>query len=109
LLIHMLLKIADIPEESMFIYGAFMFLVIYSFTTLMDRDPNAIWMEALKSTVGLAIIYLTGDWFMIGDLIPNGTVLIAGYFVFSAMVVAWFVINEIGWKTQGTNMKKVEG
>ncbi len=109
LLIHMLLKIADIPKESMFIYGAFMFLVIYSFTTLMDRDPNAIWMEALKSTVGLAIIYLTGDWFMIGDLIPNGTVLIAGYFIFSAIMVAWFVINEIGWKTQGTDMEKVKG
>ncbi len=109
LLIHMLLKIADIPKESMFIYGAFMFLVIYSFTTLMDRDPNAIWMEALKSTVGLAIIYLTGDWFMIGDLIPNGTVLIAGYFVLSAAVVAWFVINEIGWKTQGADMEKVKG
>lgn len=107
LLIHMLLKIADIPKESMFIYGAFMFLVIYSFTTLMDRDPNAIWMEALKSTVGLAIIYLTGDWFMIGDLVPNGTVLIAGYFVFSAIMVAWFVINEIGWKTQG-DMEKVK-
>ena len=109
LLIHMLLKIADIPEESMFIYGAFMFLVIYSFTTLMDRDPNAIWMEALKSAVGLAIIYLTGDWFMIGDLVAGGTTLVAGYFVISALVVAWFVVNEIGWKAQGTNMEKAKG
>lgn len=109
LLIHILLKIADIPRVDIFIYGAFMFLVIYSFTTLMDRDPNAIWMEALKSLVGLGIIYSTGDWFLVDELVAGGTVFVAGYFVISALVVAYFVIYEIGWTENKQEMKRVEG
>lgn len=109
LLIHMLLKIADIPSVDMFIYGAFMFLVIYSFTTLMDRDPNAIWMEALKSLVGLGIIYSTGDWFLVDELIAGGTILVAGYFVLSALIVGWFVIYEIGWERSNREVEKVRG
>ncbi len=100
LVIHLLLKIANIPEADIFIYGAFLFIVIYSFTTLMDRDPNAIWMEALKSIVGLAIIYITGDWFLLDTLVPGGTILLAVYFVISALVVAYFVLYEIGWKKE---------
>ncbi len=109
LLIHMLLKIADIPRVDLFIYGAFMFLVIYSFTILMDRDPNAIWMEALKSLVGLGIIYSTGDWFLLDELVTGGTVLVAGYFLLSALIVAWFVVYEIGWERSGSGVEEVRG
>ena len=110
LLIHMLLKIADIPRVDMFIYGAFMFLVIYSFTTLMDRDPNAIWMEAVKSLVGLGIIYIQGDWFLVDELVSGGTVFVTAYFLLSTLVVAWFVVNEIGWeRTSNSGVKEVRG
>ena len=102
---HMLLKIADIPRVDLFIYGAFMFLMIYSFTTLMDRDPNAIWMETLKSLVGLAIIYLTGSWFLMDDLFVGGTLFAAVYMVISALVVAWFVVYEIGWEGQSSEVE----
>ncbi len=102
---HMLLKIADIPETDLFIYGAFMFLMIYSFTTLMDRDPNAIWMETLKSLVGLVIIYLTGSWFLMDDLFVGGTLFAAGYMVISALVVTWFVVYEIGWEGQSSKVE----
>jgi len=94
---HMLLKIAVIPEKQLFIYGAFLFLMIYSFSALMDKDPNALWMEALKSFVGLAIIYMTGDWFLIDSFIPNGTTIVIGYQILSALVVAYIVLTEIGW------------
>lgn len=99
LLIHLLLKVADIPPMQIFIYGTFLFIVIYSFTTLMDRDPNALWMEAVKSILGLTIIYLTNDWFLIDTLVPNGTLLMAAYFILSTLVVAYFVVYEIGWKS----------
>ncbi|MFK7978686.1 MAG: sterol desaturase family protein [Saprospiraceae bacterium] len=109
LLIHILLKIADIPRVDIFIYGSFMFLVIYSFTTLMDRDPNAIWMEALKSLVGLGIIYSTGDWFLLDELVSGGTVFVAAYFVLSALVVGWFVVYEIGWAQNRSEIEEVRG
>ncbi|MEM6321207.1 MAG: sterol desaturase family protein [Bacteroidota bacterium] len=104
---HMLLKIADIPRVDLFIYAAFMFLMIYSFTTLMDRDPNALWMEILKSIVGLSIIYLTGGWFLMDDLFVGGTLFAAIYMVVSTLVVAYFVLTEIGWKTDQNILKKM--
>lgn len=110
LMTHMLLKIADIPESDLFIYAAFMFMVIYSFTTLMDRDPNAIWIETLKSVVGLAIIYITGGWFLIEELVAGGTMFIAAYFVLSPLVVAYFVVYEIGLNfSKKGQMEKIEG
>lgn len=95
---HLLINIADIGSPGVFIYGGFLFLVIYSYTTLMDKDSNAIWLEAIKSIVGLVIIYQTGDWFLIDTLVVGGTALVAGYFIISALAVAYFVIYEIGWK-----------
>ena len=74
------------------------------------RDsPHSIWMEALKSTVGLAIIYLTGDWFLINDWLAGGVFFVIAYLIVSALVVAYFVIYEIGWKGEVPTIKKVRG
>jgi sterol desaturase/sphingolipid hydroxylase (fatty acid hydroxylase superfamily) len=110
MLLHMLVKIADISRTDIFIYSAFIFIVIYSFTSLMDRDPNAIWMEALKSIVGLAIIYITGDWFLIDSFMTGGTLFIAAFQIISLIVVAYFVITEIGWDTaKEEQVQKIQG
>ena len=98
---HLLYKLVEIGTPGMFMYGGFLYLTIYSYTTLMDRDRNAIWLEALKSIMGLTIIYSTGEWFLLDQIIPFGTVFIAGYQILSAIVVAYFVINEIGWTKTG--------
>jgi len=106
-LAHLLINIADIPKNQLFIYGAFLFLMIYSFSALMDKDPNALWMEATKSFVGLAIIYITGDWFLFNNFLPNGTLLVIGYQIISALVVAYIVLTEIGWTSTVEPSKKI--
>jgi len=105
---HLLYKIVDMGSPAMFIYGGFLFLMIYSYTTLMDRDPNAIWMEAIKSVIGLGIIYVTGGWFLMDEVFAGGMVLVAAYQVISALVVAWFVVKEIGWESDRA-LERVEG
>ena len=95
MLFHLLFQIGAIGQPSVFIYGLFMFLMVYSYTTLMDRDSNAIWLEAIKSIIGLAIIFTTGSWFGLDSLIPAGSMFAAGYFILSALVVAYFVKKEI--------------
>ncbi|MFT5385930.1 MAG: alkylglycerol monooxygenase, partial [Saprospiraceae bacterium] len=60
LLVHMLLYLTEIGFPMLFLYGGFLFLMIYSYSALMDLEKIAIWLEALKSTIGLGIIYLTG-------------------------------------------------
>ncbi len=92
---HLLYKIAALPEKQLFIYSAFLFLVIYSYSSLMDKDPNALWMEIIKSMVALVIIYMTGEWFLLDTIIPNGTLIVACYQIVSVLVVAFIVQNEI--------------
>ncbi|MEM8889024.1 MAG: sterol desaturase family protein [Bacteroidota bacterium] len=67
MIFHFLLQLSEIGSPAVFLYGIFMYLVIYSYTSLMDRDPNAIWMEAIKSLIGLGIIFQTGSWFFTGQ------------------------------------------
>ncbi len=97
MLFHLLFQIAIIGTPAVFIYGMFMYLMVYSYTTLMDRDPNAIWLEAVKSIIGLAIIFNMGSWFHLDQLIPGGSMVIGSYMVFSALIVAYFVQKDIGW------------
>ena len=105
---HLLYKIVDIGSPVMFIYGAFLFLMVYSYTTLMDRDPNAIWLEMVKSAIGLGVIYVTGSWFLLDEVFVGGTVLVAAYQVLSVLMVAWFVSKEIGWGRDGA-LESIEG
>ena len=98
LMTHLLLKIADLPVTDLFVYAAFLFMSIYSYTTLMDRDPNALWLEIIKSAVGVILIVLNGQWFKIDELVSGGTVLVAVYLVISVLMTAWFTVKEIGWK-----------
>lgn len=95
LLLQMILVIDDIPLTQLFMYGGFLFLMVYSYTSLMDKDPNSVWFEAVKSSVGLAIIYTTGDWFLLNDFMIGGTALMGIYLVGSVGVVGYFVRNEI--------------
>lgn len=93
---HFLLLIADIPSDDLLIFGAFLFMMVYTITTLMDTNKNALWTEVLKSAFGLGIIYWTGDWFLVETLVPFGVWLVIGYLIFSVFVVGWFVRFELG-------------
>ncbi|MFT5385954.1 MAG: alkylglycerol monooxygenase, partial [Saprospiraceae bacterium] len=91
LLVHMLLYLTEIGFPMLFLYGGFLFLMIYSYSALMDLEKIAIWLEAIKSAIGLGIIYLTGDWFFLNSFIPGGTIILSSYFVISVLVVFYFV------------------
>lgn len=106
---HLLFKIVEIGSPGIFIFGAFMFLMVYSYTALMDRDPNAIWMEAIKSVIGLGIIFSTKSWFGIDQFISGGSMIMAVYFILSTVVVAYFVRNEIRWNREDRQVLESEG
>lgn len=97
MIFHLLYLIVEIGIPGVFIYGMFMFLMVYSYTTLMDRDPNAIWLEAIKSLLGLVIIFNTGSWFVIDQIFDGATIVIGLYLIASSLIVAYFVTKEIGW------------
>jgi len=83
-------NIAKIGSPGMFIYGGFIFLYVYSFTELMDRNPYAVIWESLKNVLGIAIIIRQGDWFGADQLMPGISMIILAYFIIATVVSGYF-------------------
>ena len=94
LMVYFFAYIGKIGTPNIFIYGAFVTLSVYTFTELMDKNPNAVYMEAVKSALGLSLIYWMGDWFGASQYAPFYTYIAGAYFVLSVAVVGWFVVYE---------------
>ncbi|MDX1955439.1 MAG: sterol desaturase family protein [Chitinophagaceae bacterium] len=86
-------NIANIGTPDIFIYGGFIFLMVYAYTELMDRNPYALIFETLKNTVGMVILLQEGDWFKASTIIPG-----IAYFLLAYFVVATFVTSYFVWK-----------
>ena len=75
-------------------YSLFLFIFIYSLTSLMDRDTYALFFELIKSALGLFIIIFFGDWFLISDYFSSATIIIQTYFISSLLIVFYFSYFE---------------
>ena len=93
-------NIAYIGKPAIFIYGAFIFLMVYAFTELMDGSKYAILWALLNSIAGIAIIFYLGDWFGASKFIPGIKYGMICYFVFSVIITAWLSNNH---KTENNN------
>jgi alkylglycerol monooxygenase len=95
-MMHLFNSLADISFIHALLYAGFLFLCIFSYTTLMDKKSYSAWIEMVKSLTGLIIIYTQGgDWFMINTWISNGGFLVSAYFIISTIVSILFVHYEI--------------
>lgn len=86
--------IAQIGSPGIFLYGFFIFLMVYAFTELMDKHKDALYWEAAKNLVGLSILYYQRDWFGLSSLGTFLPVLLAVYFISSTLVVYYFVRQQ---------------
>lgn len=86
--------IDKLNETYIYIYGGFIFLGIYAFTELMDRNPYAIGWEAARCILGIAFIYQQGDWFGASSFMAGIQYILAGYFILSLLATAYFVMRH---------------
>ncbi|MFV8342607.1 sterol desaturase family protein [Flavobacterium sp. XS2P39] len=84
-------SIAIIGLPNVFIYGAFIFVTVYSYTELMDARKTSIFWEILRFTFGIAIIAYFGDWFSMNQLFPYANYIIIGYLTLSLIATVYFV------------------
>lgn len=84
-------NIAKIGFPNIFYYGFFIFLTIYSYTELMDKNRFAILWESLRLVTVLTIIYHFGDWFGLNSIFPFGNFAIIGYLITSLLITIYFV------------------
>ena len=86
--------INNLDSSYIYIYGGFIFLSVYAFTDLMDRSQYAFLWEALRSSMGIYLIYQQGDWFGASLQIGGIQYMLAGYFIISVIASFYFVIKH---------------
>lgn len=93
-------NIAKIGLPTIFIYGIFLFITIYSYTELMDKNKYSVVWETIRFIFALAILYYYGDWFGINALISFGNYLIIGYLTLSLIITLYFTTTEFKVQNQ---------
>ena len=94
LMLFMFYNYSEIGFEGLLLFGAFVFLGVYGYTTLMDRAPYAVWIELFRGLAGLVLIYWTNDWFGINAFLPMGSYLVGLYFVVTIFGAIYFTYFE---------------
>lgn len=84
-------SIAIIGLPNVFIYGAFIFISVYSYTELMDTRKFSLFWEGIRFLFGIAIIAYFGDWFKMNQLFSFANYMVIGYLLLSLVVNIYFV------------------
>jgi alkylglycerol monooxygenase len=87
-------QIAVIDKPALFIYASFIFLSVYSYTSLMDTDRHAWVFEILRLLFALAIINFYNGWFTLDNFVNHGFAILLTYFVISSVVSFAFCFFE---------------
>jgi sterol desaturase/sphingolipid hydroxylase (fatty acid hydroxylase superfamily) len=87
-------SVAAIGLPKIFIYGAFIYITIYSYTELMDTHKFSIFWETIRFLFGISIIYWFGDWFGLNTIFSFANYFIIAYLVVSLMVNFYFVSSN---------------
>lgn len=82
-------NIASIGSPNMFYYGAFIFLMVYAYTELLDKSSTAWTWQLLTSAFGVYILWQQGDWFAASKWVPFINYLVAGYLGLSLIASYW--------------------
>ncbi len=87
-------NITAIGSPAMFVYGAFVFVYVYAFTELMNRNKQALLWEFFKSIFGVGIIYYYGNWFGADKYFNRINTVLIIYFITAFLITAWFVLYD---------------
>ncbi|MEM1259052.1 MAG: sterol desaturase family protein [Bacteroidota bacterium] len=100
LMLFMFYNYSVIGFNNLLLYGAFVFVGIYGYTTLMDGKVYAIWIELFRGVAGILLIVLTGNWFGMNAYFPLGSILVGLYFLITALAGWYFTFIETKFSTQ---------
>lgn len=83
LMYYLMVTIADFSLLQILLYGGFLSISIFAYTTLMDRHWLALPFELVKLVYALVLIYQYSGWFGLDAFLTFGTWLVLGYCVLS--------------------------
>ncbi|TXN36768.1 sterol desaturase family protein [Flagellimonas hymeniacidonis] len=99
LMLFMFYNYAEIGFNGLLLFGAYIFIGIYGYTSLMDKKKYAVWIEIFRSIAGLVLIYVTNDWFGLNAYMEMGSYLVGVYFLITIFGGVYFAYGEKNEKT----------
>ena len=94
LLLFMFYNYSEIGFDGLLLFGGFLFLGIYGFTSLMDRSTYAVGIEVFRGLAGMALILYSGDWFGINNIISGFSYVVFLYFLVTIAGGIYFTFFE---------------
>jgi hypothetical protein len=94
-LFHFLGNIATLGIPKIYIYGLFLFSIVYSTTEQMNLNPKALFFEGIKSIFGISIWLYYGSWFHTFELMS-----FQGFFVISYLFLSFLITWNLFSKNQ---------
>lgn len=87
--------IGEIPFHLVLIYGVFLFVTIFAYTSMMDGSIFGIFAEIVKILLASYLFYVNGyEWFTIDQNLPNGSIIVLGYLILSFGSSLYFYFLE---------------
>ncbi|MCA6481665.1 MAG: hypothetical protein IM540_01260 [Chitinophagaceae bacterium] len=86
MLIHFFGNIASIGSPGIFWYGGYVFLSVYAYTELMDRNSKAWIWDAGKALYVAFILWKTWDWFGLSSFLPGVLYWLVAYHLLSVSI-----------------------
>ena len=91
-------NLAAIGTPGIFYYGGFVFLTVYAYSELMDRNPNAWVWELVKAVYAFYFVVTSGDWFDLNKFLPGSIYIFVGYLVISVGLSIWYSFRKIDFQ-----------
>lgn len=94
LMLFLFNQIANYTFLEVIAYGAFLFLSVFAYTSLMDGRKINLVAEGFKVLLGIALIYTFNGWYGIDEYLSNGTLIIGIYMAISFIAALYFTFVD---------------
>ncbi len=100
LLFYLLTQIAAYPFADIVLFSVFLFVSIFSYTTLMDGHKLAVLAESVKFIMGLFLYFKFEGWYGIDALFAGASYTVVAYLLVSLVATLYFSLVEFNQPSQ---------
>lgn len=87
---HLLRLLPEFSYGGLLVYGAFIGISIFSYTSLMDKSWIAIPFELTKTILGFGILNYYGGWFLLNEQFELSSFLMGAYLLVSLGITLYY-------------------
>jgi sterol desaturase/sphingolipid hydroxylase (fatty acid hydroxylase superfamily) len=96
LMYHLMFQVGELSLSAIMLYGGFLFISVFAYTSLMDRHWLALPFEAMKLIYAVVVIYFQGSWFGIAPELYWANGLLLAYLLLSIGATFYFSLGSLG-------------